>query len=68
VIDARWQTQTVVALARTIYDDRLFHLMPVLGDALQDAGCDNEMILNHCMGEGKHFRGCWLIDGLLGKG
>jgi len=41
--------------------------MPILADALQDAGCDNAGILNHCRGNGPHVRGCWVVDLVLGK-
>jgi hypothetical protein len=67
-IDPSWLTSTVVALAQQMYDSRDFSAMPILADALQDAGCDNEEILNHCRGEGVHVRGCWLVDLILGKG
>jgi hypothetical protein len=42
--------------------------MPILADALQDAGCDNVNVLDHCREEREHVRGCWVIDMLLGKG
>lgn len=62
-----WLTSTVVALAQQVYDCRDFSPMPILADALQDAGCDNEDILNHCRGPGPHCRGCWLVDFILLK-
>jgi len=62
-----WLTSTVVALARGVYEDRGFDRLPILADALQDAGCENEDILTHCRGEGPHVRGCWVVDLLLGK-
>jgi hypothetical protein len=39
----------------------------ILADALQDAGCDNDRILDHCRGPGPHVRGCWVVDLVLGK-
>ena len=66
-VDPDWLTSTVVALARGIYDDRAFDRMPILADALQDAGCDNDDVLTHCRGDGPHVRGCWVVDLLLGK-
>jgi hypothetical protein len=63
----RWFTSTVVALARAIHADRAFHLMPVLGDALQDAGCTRTEVLEHCYGPGPHVPGCWLLDRLTGR-
>jgi hypothetical protein len=62
-----WQTDTAVSLARTMYDSREFSAMPILADALQDAGCDNDDILSHCRGNGPHVRGCWVVDLVLGK-
>jgi hypothetical protein len=54
-------------LAQSIYNDQTFNLLPNLADALEDAGCDNANILNHCRGPGPHVRGCWVVDLLLGK-
>jgi hypothetical protein len=62
-----WRTDTAVALARQMYESREFGAMPILADALQDAGCDNEDVLNHCRGDGPHVRGCWVVDLVLGK-
>jgi hypothetical protein len=64
---ASWRTDTAVTLARTMYESREFSAMPILADALQDAGCDSEDILNYCRGEGPHVRGCWVVDLVLGK-
>ncbi len=66
--DLAWQTDTVTAIARGMYESRDFSGMPILADALQDAGCDNEEVLNHCRQPGEHVRGCWVVDLLLGKG
>jgi hypothetical protein len=62
-----WRTDNAVALARQMYDSRDFSAMPILANALQDAGCDNDDILNHCRSEGPHVRGCWVVDLVLGK-
>lgn len=62
-----WLTSTVLALTNGIYNDKAFNRMPILADALQDAGCDHEDILNHCRGPGPHVRGCWVIDLLTGR-
>jgi hypothetical protein len=67
-IDPTWLTPTVVSLAAGIYSERAFDRLPILADALQDAGCDNTDILNHCRGDGPHVRGCWVVDLHLGKG
>jgi hypothetical protein len=60
-------TPTVVSLAQAIYRDRSFDRMPILADALEDAGCTNADILSHCRQPGEHCRGCWVVDLLLGK-
>ena len=62
-----WHTDTALALARQMYDSRDFSAMPVLADALQDAGCDSADILGHCRGPNLHARGCWVVDLVLGK-
>jgi hypothetical protein len=67
-LDPAWRTSTVVALARSIYDERAFDRLPILADALQDAGCANDDVLEHCRGPGPHVRGCWVVDLVLGKG
>ena len=47
--------------------EKAFGRMPILADALQDAGCDNDEILSHCLREGwEHVRGCWVLDLVLG--
>jgi hypothetical protein len=66
-LDPRWLTSTVLDLARTIYDERVYERMPILADALMDAGCDSEEIINHCRGEGPHVRGCYVVDLILSK-
>ena len=67
VFSSDWRTDTAVSLARTMYESREFGAMPILADALQDAGCDNTDILDHCRGDGPHVRGCWVVDLVLSK-
>jgi hypothetical protein len=63
-----WQTSDVMLLARDIYDEKAFDRMPILADALQDAGCDSADILNHLRDpNATHVRGCWAIDLVLSK-
>jgi hypothetical protein len=65
--DPAWRTDTAVAIARTMYDAREFGAMPILADALQDAGCEDEQVLNHCRdANAVHVRGCWVCDLVLG--
>ena len=63
----RWNDGTAVAIAQKMYDDRDFTSMPVLADALEEAGCTNADILEHCRRPGEHVRGCWVVDLLLRK-
>ena len=62
-----WLTDTVRDLATHIYEAREFGAMPILADALQDAGCDSEPVLSHCRANKPHARGCWALDAVLGK-
>jgi hypothetical protein len=62
-----WRTDTALSLARQMYESRDFSAMPILADALQDAGCDSDDVLNHCRGPGSHVRGCWVCDLVLEK-
>ena len=63
-----WRTSTAFALAQQMYDSRDFGAMPILADALQDAGCDNEDVLSHSRDPKQvHVRGCWVVDLVLGK-
>ncbi|WP_171473193.1 hypothetical protein [Frigoriglobus tundricola] len=62
----RWRTGDVRALARGIHRDQAFDRLPILADALQDAGCDHELVLEHCRRPGGHARGCWVVDLAMG--
>jgi hypothetical protein len=66
-LDPSWLTSDVVALARAAYEERAFDRLPILADALEDAGCTDAAILSHCRGPGPHVRGCWVVDLILGK-
>jgi hypothetical protein len=65
--DPSWRTSTAIGIAATMYDSRDFAPMPILADALEDAGCDHPDVLAHCRGPGPHVRGCWVVDLVLGK-
>jgi hypothetical protein len=81
MFDPAWRTDTAVSLAKQMYASRDFCGMPILADALQDAGCDNEDVLTHCRvtggrsrkpagtpgWKGEHVRGCWVVDWVLGN-
>jgi len=68
VFGPRWLTPTAVALAAGIYAERAFDRMPILADAMEEAGCDEAEILQHCRGVEPHARGCWVVDALLKRG
>jgi hypothetical protein len=62
-----WNGGTVPKLVRAIYEELAFDRLPVLADALEEAGCTNADLLGHCRQPGEHVRGCWAVDLLLGK-
>src|SRR5262249_41754072 len=69
-----WSKGLVHRLASTAYEERSMPdgaldmaCLAVLGDALEEAGCNEEQILSHCRGPGPHARGCWVVDLLLRK-
>jgi hypothetical protein len=64
----KWRTEAAVGIASQMYDSREFGNMPILADALEDAGCADVAILSHCRDpHGVHVRGCWVVDLVLGK-
>jgi len=68
VFDPAWRSDTALSLAKHIYESRDFSAMPILADALQEAGCEGDEILTHCRDESlTHVRGCWVVDLVLGK-
>ncbi|HEV3078366.1 MAG TPA: hypothetical protein VGY66_01245 [Gemmataceae bacterium] len=58
---------TVKKLAEAIYQGRSFDRLPILADALEDAGCDDAALLGHLRAPGPHVKGCWALDLILGK-
>jgi carbon storage regulator len=62
----RWQDGAVARLARTIRDEWAWDRLPILADALEEAGCASAAILEHCRAGGHHATGCWVVDALLG--
>lgn len=62
-----WRSGAAVGLARAASDARDFSVLPVLADALEEAGCDDAGLLDHCRGGGPHIRGCWAVDLVLGR-
>jgi hypothetical protein len=62
-----WREGTIACLAQAIYDSQTCARLPVLADALEEAGCTDVDVLGHCRVPGPHARGCWVVDLLLGK-
>jgi hypothetical protein len=62
-----WHGGTVPKMAAAIYEGSRFEELPILADALEEAGCADAAILAHCRQPGDHARGCWLVDLLIGK-
>jgi predicted component of type VI protein secretion system len=66
--DPRWLTSNVVDLARAILAEQAFERMPILADALMDAGCDSDVIIHRCQRPDLHFGNCWILNLLLMSG
>jgi hypothetical protein len=62
-----WNDSIIVKLAQSIDEEKAYQRMGILGDALEEAGCTDSAMLDHCRKATRHHRGCWLVDGLLGK-
>ncbi|HVS40500.1 MAG TPA: hypothetical protein VMS17_33390 [Gemmataceae bacterium] len=67
LLDRRWRSPEVLALAQSIYDHRRFQDLPRLAGLLEAAGCPPHNLLDHCRSDGPHVLGCWALDVLLGK-
>jgi hypothetical protein len=66
-LNLAWLSLNVRKLAAAIYEERAFERLPILADALEDAGCNIQDILEHCRQPDEHVRGCWCLDLILGK-
>lgn len=62
-----WRNGLIPHMAATIYQQRDWPSLPLLADALEEAGCTEESLLGHLRGPGPHARGCWALDCILGK-
>lgn len=62
-----WNGGTVIQLAQAIYNEGRFADLPILADALEETGCTEASILQHCRGKRPHARECWCCDLLLGR-
>jgi hypothetical protein len=66
-VDRSWLNRNVMAIGKAVDADQAFDQFPILADALEEAGCDNQPLLAHCRDSGSHVRGCWVVDLLLSK-
>jgi hypothetical protein len=57
-----WNERTIPKLAQAIYEEGAFDRLPILADALEEAGCTDPALLEHCRRSGGHCRGCWVVD------
>ena len=62
-----WNSATVLAIAQSIYAEKCWDQLPILADAMEDAGCTVQPMLQHLRGPGPHARGCWVVDTIRGK-
>jgi len=62
-----WHGDMVCRIAQSVYIDRAFDRLPILADALEEGGCNDDAILNHCRCPGPHARGCCVVDLILSK-
>src|SRR5205807_1471191 len=72
--EAGWLTSDAIGMARVAYEDRALPagtLSPIrlliLADALEEAGCSDQALLDHLRGPGLHVRGCWAVDLVLAR-
>jgi hypothetical protein len=69
-----WNDGTVRRIAQGSYEERRMPegtldsgRLAILADALLDAGCEDEELIQHCRSEAPHYRGCWPLDLILNK-
>ena len=58
---------TAAGLARAIREERWYDRLPILADAMEEAGCGDLDLLDHCRTAARHVRGCWPVDLVLGR-
>jgi hypothetical protein len=67
ILPPAWRTDTVVAIAEQMRRLRDYSAVPILADALQEVGCEDECILSHCRCAAPHVQGCWVVDLVLAR-
>jgi hypothetical protein len=63
-----WNGGCVAKLAEAVYEGQAWDGLPVLADAVEEAGCTDADVLDHLRRPGPHARGCWVLDSLLVRG
>ncbi|MCE9560509.1 MAG: hypothetical protein K8U57_00500 [Planctomycetes bacterium] len=64
----KWRTTEAVALAAHCYQNRDWSVMPILADALEEAGCSEPVLLADLRSPKSQWcRGCRILDELLQK-
>lgn len=62
----RAPSATLANFAQFIYCNHRFDLMSQLGEMIEQESLGAELA-SHCFGSPHHFKGCWVVDWLLGK-
>jgi hypothetical protein len=57
----KWNDGTVRRIAQSIMASRTFAELPILADALEEAGCCDGRILRHLRAEMTHDSRCWVL-------
>jgi hypothetical protein len=63
-----WRTEAAVGVAAGVVAEWAWDRLPILADAVEEAGCGDPGVLAHLRGDGPHVPGCWAVDLVLGKG
>jgi hypothetical protein len=59
-----WNDGCVKQLLHAIDKRKMVDLMPLLADALEAAGCGDELLLMHCRQPVRHAHNCWVLEAL----
>ena len=57
----RWNDRCPARMAEYVAARRAFEVLPILADALEDAGCDDPDVLDHCRRDTLHTADCWVL-------
>ncbi|MBY0522827.1 MAG: hypothetical protein K2R98_05495 [Gemmataceae bacterium] len=62
-----WDSGTVPRLTQAIAEEHAYDRLPILADALEEAGCSDTELLTHCRRGGEHAGTCWVTDLLVSQ-